>query len=301
MPISLPPLSRRQFLAGSLATVTAAATARFSWAAESTPDANRFALFADTHVSGDRQTVVRDTNMCNNFVQATREVLQCQARPTALLVGGDCAYLEGKAEDYRVLHELVAPARQEGLSVHFALGNHDHRERFWEIVEEGHPQPSPVVERHVAIVESPHARWFLLDSLDQTNQTPGVLGTPQLQWLATALDQHSDKPALVMLHHNPDKSEKPTGLVETRQLLDLLTARSHVKMLVFGHSHHWSLGREKQVHLVNLPPVAYLFQTGDPNGWVEAQLNAKGVDLTMHCIAPDHPLNGQRFPLVWEL
>ncbi len=284
MPITLPPLSRRQFLAQSLASIVAVGTGGRCIAEEPKQDANRFALFSDTHIAADRQTVVRDTNMADHFVQATTEVLQRDSRPSAVLVCGDCAYLEGKADDYRLLHELVVPLREGGTSVHFALGNHDHRQRFWAVVEEGHPQPSPVLERHVSVIESSHANWFLLDSLDETNKTPGVLGPAQLAWLATALDQRAEKPALVMVHHNPDNRPEPSGLVETQQLLDLLTARPHVKTLFFGHSHHWTLGKVKQLHLVNLPPVAYLFREGDPSGWVDAQLNADGVNLTLRCI-----------------
>ncbi len=299
MPITLPPLSRRQFLAGSLVGIAVAATGRRCVADEPSCDADRFALFSDTHIAADRQTVVRDANMTGNFGQAAREVLQNDARPTAVLVCGDCAYLEGKEDDYRVLRELAVPLRAGGLSVHFALGNHDHRQRFWEVVEEGHPEPSPVVDRHVSVIESPHANWFLLDSLDETNKTPGVLGKVQLDWLATALDQRADKPALVMVHHNPDPRPEPTGLVDTQSLLDLLTARSHVKTLFFGHSHHWMIGKVKQLHLVNLPPVAYLFQEGDPNGWIDAQLSADGVNLTLRCIQKSHPLNDQPLELKW--
>ena len=31
-------------------------------------------------------------------------------------------------------------------------------------------------DRQVAVIETPHANWFVLDSLDQTNVTPGKLG-----------------------------------------------------------------------------------------------------------------------------
>ncbi len=300
MPITLPPLSRRQFLTGSLAGIAALGVARPGMADEPQRDANCFALFSDTHIAADRQTIVRNTNMTDNFVQAAKEVLQSDRKPASVFVCGDCAYLQGKADDYRVLHELVLPLREHGLPIHFALGNHDHRHRFWQVVEEGHPQPSPVLERQVAIVESPHANWFVLDSLDVTNKTPGVLGETQLKWLATALDQRTGKPALVMVHHNPDNRPEPTGLVETKQLLDLLTARPHVKTLFFGHSHHWMIDQVKQLHLVNLPPVAYLFQEGDPNGWVEVQLNDRGATLTLRCIDKSHPLSDKQFPLKWS-
>jgi 3',5'-cyclic AMP phosphodiesterase CpdA len=300
MPISLPPLSRRQFLGGSAAVAASWLVAGSAAADQPQVDPNRFALFADTHIAGDPQTVSRNVNMTDNFTVASREVLEANPLPNSVLVGGDCAYLSGTAEDYRQLHGLAKPVREGGVAMHFAMGNHDHRQRFWDIVEEGHQNPPPVQQRHLTVLRSPHANWFLLDSLDETNKTPGVLGEAQLAWLARRLDGNDDKPALVMVHHNPDESPKPSGLVETRQLLDLLAARPHVKALFFGHSHHWALGKEKHVHLVNLPPVAYLFREGDPSGWVDALIRPDGVSLTMRCIDKQHALSDKQFDLRWS-
>ena len=299
MPITMPPISRRQFMVGTLAGLSAAVTVRRLSAEENAPDPHRFALFADTHIAGDRTTVVREANMTENFMQAAREVLDCDPRPASVLMCGDCAYLEGKAEDYKTLVGLVQPLRQSDVPVHLLMGNHDHRERFFSIVEEGHPQPSPIPSRHILVIETPRANWFLLDSLDETNKTPGVLGQEQLDWLATVLDQRRDKPALVMVHHNPDRSPSPSGLVETDQLLKLLLARDQVKVLFYGHSHHWSLGRQERLHLVNLPPVAYLFQEGDPNGWVDARIRPDGITLVISCIDKQHSLHGKRCELSW--
>ncbi len=299
MPITLPPISRRQFLASSAAGLAALSCSNLAIANRSKVDANYFALFSDTHIAGDPKTAAHGTNMTDNFAQATGEVLACDPRPTAVLVCGDCAYLQGKSDDYRQLHSLVAPLRASGIAVHWAMGNHDNRQRFWEVVEEGRPNPSPIQNRQVTVIETPHANWFLLDSLDETNKTPGVLGADQLAWLGKSLDQHAAKPALVMVHHNPDERPQPTGLVETRQLLDLLTARPHVKVLFHGHSHHLAISKAKQLTLVNLPPVAYLFKEGDPNGWVGAQLSGDGITLTLHCIDKKHPLNEKSYAVKW--
>ncbi len=299
MPISLPPISRRRFLATSAAGI---ATLAFSSAADASytdVDANFIALFSDTHIADDPKTVAHGTNMTDNFTQAAGEVLACNPRPKAVLVCGDCAYLQGKTDDYRQLHALVTPLREGGVAVHCAMGNHDNRQRFWKVVEEGRPRVSPLENRQVTVVETPNANWFVLDSLDETNKTPGVLGAKQLQWLAKSLDQHAAKPALVMVHHNPDERSQPTGLVETRQLLDLLTARPHVKVLFYGHSHHLAIGKEKNLTLVNLPPVAYLFKDGDPNGWIGVKTRSDGITMTLHCIDRKHPMNEKSFDVTW--
>ena len=67
---------------------------------------------------------------------------------------------------------------------------------------EANNAPRPLADHNVALIETPRANWFVLDSLEKTLSTPGLLGKSQLAWLARTLDEHPDKPALVMVHHN---------------------------------------------------------------------------------------------------
>ncbi len=160
-------------------------------------------------------------------------------------------------------------------------------------------EPSPTIDRQLVIVESPLANWFVLDSLDETNKTPGVLGHEQLKWLAEELDHRPDKPALVMVHHNPDWREESTGLTDTERLFQVFDGRRQVKALFFGHTHHASFQQKQKVHLVNLPPVAYVFREGDPNGWVDATVRTDGIDLRLRSIDPAHPQHDTVTKLDW--
>jgi hypothetical protein len=64
-----------------------------------------WALLSDTHIDGDVATNARGINMADHLRQAVGEVLQAHAqRPFAgLMINGDCAYLEGKSDDYSTL------------------------------------------------------------------------------------------------------------------------------------------------------------------------------------------------------
>ena len=292
-------ISRRRFVAGILVGVLAAAPP-YASAQHNSPAPSRFALFSDTHIAGDRDFEARGVKMADHFAQAVREVLQCDPRPTAVLMCGDCAYLKGTAEDYATLRALLEPLRAAGIGVYAALGNHDNRERYLRIVGHGRSAPSPVKNRHVTLLQAPLANWFLLDSLDQTNKTPGVLGGAQLDWLARTLDEHTDKPALIMVHHNPDWRPKPSGLVETEELLKVLADRPQVKALFFGHSHRFSVTKRKTLYLVNLPALAYVFSKDQPSAWTDARLRADGMTLQLHCINKDHPMDGKRIDLSWS-
>ncbi len=183
------------------------------------------------------------------------------------------------------------------------MGNHDDRGNFRQGFARQVPR-QPVLEgRLVSIVETRHANWFLLDSLDEVNKTPGLIGPAQRQWLANALDARPDKPALVVGHHNPrfgNPQRNNTGLLDTDELFALLTPRKQVKAYIFGHTHFWGLSRHEGIHLVNLPPTAYLFATGGPIGWVDVRLAAGGATLEMRAINLKDSAPNQRVELEWR-
>ncbi len=299
MPITLPPLSRRHFLTTAVAGAATCLT-RASWGADPLCDANRFALLSDMHIAGDRAKVARGVNMCDNLKSVVDEIMAAQPAPAGVLVSGDLAFNNGTAEDYAVLVERLQPLRQRGVPVHLALGNHDHRERFWQALGEEVRKTSRLQHKHVLMVSAPLANWFVLDSLDQTDKTAGVLGDEQRKWLAEALDQAADKPALVMAHHNPDTRPVPSGLVDTEPLFEVLLPRRHVKAFFYGHSHVWHVNQRDGLHLVNLPAVAYVFAASQPNGWVDARVAADGLALQLRCLNPQHAQHGQRVDLKWR-
>ena len=300
MPIQLPPLSRRRFLSGSLAGACGLLASHRLRSAESQVDADRFVLMADTHIGADRTQVARGTNMFENLRQACREVAELPTRAASLLIAGDCAFNAGETADYAALLELLQPLREQGLPMHLALGNHDHRERFLQALPVDAQAADGVPERHVLMVPTPRANWFVLDSLDKTRQTPGALGESQLGWLAKALDQAADKPALLMFHHHPDAQAKTNGLTDTKSLLEVVTPRRHVKALFFGHTHIWNVRQEEGLALVNLPPVAYVFAPGMPNGWMDLQLKDNGATLRLNCLHTKHLLHGRELELQWR-
>jgi 3',5'-cyclic AMP phosphodiesterase CpdA len=302
MPIQLPPISRRRFLSGSLAAGAGLLYSHRLPAAEKTVDPNRFVLLSDTHVREHTDLEHAGVNPAVQFAQAHAEYLQLDPFPAAALIAGDCVFIEGQPGDYATLVELACPVREAGLPIYCALGNHDHRENFWTAFPTQRPgDPPPVVDRHVSVIESPHANWILLDSLQRTNFTPGQIGPEQLAWLAAALDARTDKPALIVAHHNPQPGDtKGSGLQDTEALFDVLEPRRHVQAYFYGHSHRWNISTHRGIHLVNLPTLVWLFDKSQPRGWVDAQLAADGIDLELHSLDPTHPKHGEKVRLAWR-
>jgi metallophosphoesterase superfamily enzyme len=301
MPITLPPITRRRFLEGSLAAGTGLMTAARLPAAEQATGGDRFVLMADTHIAADRDAVVRGAHMFRHLQQAARETAELAPRPQAALINGDCAYLAGESGDYEVLAELLEPIRKAGTAVHLTLGNHDHRERFRRAIPSLAIEDPPVADRHAMVIPSRHANWFLLDSLERTNHTPGTLGQRQLEWLDRELLARRDQPALVVAHHNPDVRERISGLTDTRALFTVLHKHAHVGAYVFGHTHSWDVRKdERDLYLINLPPVAYVFGAGRPSGWVDVRLTASGATMRLNSLDKNHAKHGETISLTWR-
>ncbi len=302
MPITLPPLTRRRFIKTTFAAGAAAGLGRHALSAEQSTDAARFALLADTHINGNRETVVRGVHLATHLQNVIREISDDGQRPRHALIAGDCTHVDGQSEDYSALADLLAPARKTGTTVHLALGNHDHRGRALKSLTLPGKPPKLMADRHVSVVGAPLANWFILDSLDIVNKSPGKLGEAQLAWLDTALAAKADKPALVIVHHNPDRSgKKKSCLLDTKPFFGILGKHRHVKAYVYGHTHNWGVTTEPEgLHLVNLPPVAYTFGKGRPSGWVNAELAENGIALTLRCLDKKHAQHGKTVSLKWR-
>jgi Icc protein len=302
MPIHLPPISRRRFIANSLITGAGLLLGPDLFAASRKIDTHCWALISDIHLAADRQKIARGTNMADNFKAAVLEVCALKRTPSAVLISGDLAFNTGESGDYAVVTKMLQPLREAGMPVHLMLGNHDNRDHFWETLTEAKAAARPVVDRQTALLRCPRANWFVLDSLEKTNSTPGLLGDEQLAWLARALDENKDKPALVVVHHNSLFAGDPKlALKDSDQLFEIIRPRKQVKAYIFGHTHNWEIKQDVSgIHLVNLPPTAYVFTEGKPNGWVHATLQRHGARLELHCLDQHHPAQGQVVDLKWR-
>jgi 3',5'-cyclic AMP phosphodiesterase CpdA len=300
MPIHLPPISRRRFLARSLVFGSGLALAPKLLAVSRPTDPHSWALLSDTHLAADRALNVSGVNMAAHFESVSKELLSRPARPAGVVISGDCAYRTGEATDYETLAGLLAPLREDQMPIHLALGNHDHREHFRKAFAGEETGSRPLAGKQVSILSTPHANWFILDSLDQTAATPGLLGPEQLAWLASTLDANPDKPALVLVHHNPG-IDGNMGLKDTVAFFETIRPRKQVKAYIYGHTHVWKVEQEASgLHLINLPPVAYVFQPGNPSGWVHATLEPNGMRLELRCIDTNHKEHGQTLSLKWR-
>lgn len=289
MPIHLNSVTRRDFLVALGATVVALPAFR---AHAADVDEDQFAFLNDTHI-GEKQKP--ETAIPRNLKTTVDYLLALKPRPAAVFINGDLALRDGQPGDYRYFLSLIQPLRDAGLPVHLTLGNHDDREVFYRVLTAEKPAQPVVASRHVAIVRTRRANFFLLDSLLKTMIADGDIGADQLAWVAKVLDAHTDKPAIVLVHHNPG------GLVDSEPLWKILTPRQHVKAYVHGHVHRWALASQAGVHVANTPATSYVANPKlSTTGWTMARLRDNGMTLTTLTHQTDHEWHNKSHDLKWR-
>jgi len=304
MPITLFPLTRRNFIGGALALSGSAWIKPRAMAKQPFFDPNRVALLADTHISDDPKRSYPGTkwpgspvkeeehewvNMADSLAQAVREVIALNPRPANLIVNGDCALSRGTVAEYKEFLRLIEPIREAGITVHITIGNHDTREKLWQMLPFLKKEQMGV---HADVLELPHANIVLLDSGKR-----GVVEDKQLSWLAQQLDDRKNKPALVFAHYNPLPTHgiRPIrGMKNGKALLKLIATRKHAKAFFHGHTHEWQHSREGAIQIIAQPPVSYYFGKGQAHGWVDMNLTETMADLELRCIDPKHMQHGEK-------
>lgn len=297
MPIHLTSQSRRQFLV----TVGASLVACRSNAIAAETQEELVYLLNDTHI-GEKHPP--NSPVPSHLRQVVNELIELPRKPSCVLINGDIALKDGQPGDYQHFAKLIAPLREARIDLHLTLGNHDHRETFYKVLSEERQSSPPVESKHISVIETKFANFFLLDSLHKTMVTQGTLGEEQRGWLANAIDARPKKPAIIVTHHNPrlggDPNHFPGGLIDSQELWKLLAARKQVKAYLHGHIHDRTYAKHEGIHILNMPATSYVADSKlSTTGWTTAHLDASGFTLTTHTNIADHPWNGETKRIDW--
>ena len=194
------------------------------------------AQITDFHVRahGDEGALGIDNN--RNLLDAVTLLNRLSPRPDVVLGTGDLTN-HGRSEEYEALRDLLAPLE---VPVYLIPGNHDMRERLRHAFDH-HAYLMAGGEFIHYVVEDFPVRLIGLDTTiaDQHN---GELCRRRLDWLRARLEESSDRPTLVFMHHPPFESGiwwmdgigLRDGADELRELLD---QHRQVRRIVCGHLH----------------------------------------------------------------
>lgn len=289
------PHDRRSFLkftTGGVALTVAGCASSSKTAASN----SRFhvALLSDTHVPADRVNGHRGFNPWKNLESIVPKVVE--SRPEAVILNGDAARLQGQTGDYKEVRALLEPVAATA-PIYIGMGNHDNRENFASVFASAASRRQNVQDKLVLAVEHPVANFIILDSLETTNKTPGLLGEEQRAWLSRYLESNREKPVVIFLHHTLKNREG--DLKDADAMFAALQPHPQVKAIFYGHSHVWAQEERQGIKLVNLPAVGYNFRDTDPVGWVDATFDSKGADLTLHAFGGNQSDDGKTIRVNW--
>ena len=284
---------RRHFMT-TLGASTLALSLRHVSLGQSNSEAMQIALLSDTHLHEDPSHEYRRFRPYDNLVQASNQVLASEAK--FALLCGDAARLEGKKEDYIQLKKLLEPIISK-MKMDIALGNHDDRTNFWTVFDNRPLDKSLAGKKHVSVADLGSQRWIVLDSLMYVDKTPGFLGQEQRDWLDKFLGNDITRPVVLMVHHT--LGQRDGDLLDTERLLAIAQKHSHVKAIVFGHSHQWRIEQREKLWWINLPALGYNFADDQPLGWVKAELRADELRLTLKAIGGNTTEHDKTQALKW--
>ena len=305
MSISLPPINRRRFLAGSLAAGTGLLSVGKLSAAELPVDPNRYLLMTDTHVHTDPEKLggKEQTNMFQNLLAVSTQTAALNPRPAAAIIHGDEGFLYGMAGEYVTLGKGLAPIDEARIPVHMAMGNHDRRSALWKQFPPKNGEDKHVPGRHISIIETERVNWFVIDTLGVINAGGGNLGEAQIKYLLEQIDARPDKPAIISSHHQPWKAEWSdiaAGIKEGEQFTKEIVKRRQVKAWFHGHLHLWRVDKLDDLHAIGLPALGWILAEEQTQAYVIADLAKDGMKLQVKCLKTDHPFHDKTVDLKWR-
>lgn len=255
----------------------------------------RLVLLADVHIPADIENNYRGFYPYRNLEKIIPDIVS--ASPDGVVIAGDLARLTGELGDYDNLKKLLNPLTEKA-PVFMALGNHDNRENFFKTFQASASEKQAVPGKHVLVVQKPPVRLILLDSLLFTDKVPGLLGKQQRQWLQNHLKESDNTLTILCFHHTLEDADD--ALLDLPRLFDMIKSIPKVKAIVYGHSHEYAFSQYEGIHLINLPAVGYNFNDKDPVGWVDARLDSRGGDFTLHVAGGNKDNDGRVTKLTWR-
>lgn len=174
----------------------------------------------------------------------------------AVVLSGDLSD-DGTPATYRTLQDMVEPwAAARGADVVYAMGNHDVRAGFEEVLGERTGTATVGGLRIVRLDSSVPGRGY------------GEIDDAQLDWLRRELAADS-APTVVLLHHPPTAGMTPLlaalQLQNPDALLDICS-KAGVLAILAGHFHHSLVTAERGIPLFVAPGITNTIDIHAPAG-----------------------------------
>ncbi len=255
-------------------------------------DPRKIIFLADTHIGA---PAPRHSENLRGIVS---EIISMNPRPGKIFILGDLAFSYGKTEEYQELKELLAPVEKAGIPIFFVVGNHDTRERMFEVFPEKKLEQAEIPGKQVGIIESEGVDFLILDSrlddpreyMSQKKQFPhrqpwdGTMEAESIAWMEKHLPTYP-RPLFVLAHH-------PISQTKIGGLLEKIPA---VQGYLFGHEHKYLRQKSGELETFTFPTTSQrIHGKAEPNGFMELNICPEGFEFTLCALNDSHPLDGRK-------
>lgn len=191
----------------------------------------KFLVMSDLHVMPEGElSVTLDTGA--RLEQAVEAVIDRYGKADFCILAGDLADT-GDPAAYRRLQSIIA---RLPIPVHITLGNHDDRPAFLSVFGNGFIGETGKVDK---VIDIKGHRIVLLDS-SEPGRVDGVLSQAQIAWLHARLAGATDRPVIVILHHNANALHIESDnirILEPAAFITALKTHPDIRQVIAGHVH----------------------------------------------------------------
>lgn len=221
----------------------------------------RIVQITDCHLFADRGVTLRDIATWPRL-EAVLDVIRAEHSDfDRLIVTGDVAHDEDTAT-YAAFRKSLGEFVDR---VSIVPGNHDDRDALASIF------PEQCVSSDGRLVfSSATGNWQLIGLDSQiTGDVAGELGSEQLNWLKSQLDDCDQEHVAVFMHHPPVSVQcaglDAIGLRDASQLLEALKADRRVCLVCCGHVHQASTTSLRGLTVLTTPAIGPQFRPRAPD------------------------------------
>ena len=191
----------------------------------------KFVVMSDLHLMPEGElSMSLDTGA--RLEQAVDAVIANHGDADFCILAGDLADL-GQPAAYQRLKTIIA---RLPIPVHITLGNHDDRPTFLSVFGNEFAAETGKVDK---IIDIKGYRIILLDS-SEPGRVDGVLEPAQIDWLKARLTEASDRPVIVILHHNANAlhiHSDSIRILEPDAFIAALKTHPDIRQIIAGHVH----------------------------------------------------------------
>jgi Icc protein len=251
---------------------------------------------SDPHLFADDQGSLLGVNTQESFCAVLDDIRAKGIEPDVVIVTGDISQDYSKAS-YQFFAEQMAKL---GKPVFTLAGNHDEVEHLSGCLSK------PPLFNHKQILTE---HWqILMVSSHLEGEVHGRISGSELAWLKGCLEDNSDLPTMLYMHHHPvpvgcDWLDE-IGVRNKGELLELVTQHPQVKLCGFGHVHQFSEHKIDHALYCSVPSTCVQFKrhssdfaaSSETPGYAVYQCHADG-SFDKHNYRVDHYLPKVNFAI----